>query len=241
MRRLLLVPLLVAACGRSTSGLFRIEVAFLEEDVEDLLRIVFQGAENAFVGDPVGEADLVEPAGPGNGFMATYDLPGAARTGLGFGSGRVALRVVEEGHVSEDPLAFRFATTAALEVEVRYELRYAGETRLGRLTHVDLRYTLTATRATAAEPFRVETFVEGEVLLGITSADIRARFRSPGRPRDGIEPGFGDAEGCIDDPQVEAGRFDFDLDWLDPGRFRAEGEVGRCCFFREIFAYSEVL
>mgnify|MGYP006908318554 CR=1 FL=1 len=241
MRRLLLVPLLLAACSRSTSGLFRIEVAFLEEDVVDLVTVVFQGAENAFVGDAVEEADVVEPAGPGNAFTATYDLPERARTGLGFGSGRVALRVTADGAVDEEPLSFSFATTTALAVVRRSALRYGGEARLERIPDVDLVFTLTATRASAADPFLVETFVEGDVLLGITFPEIRGRFGGPGRPRDGIGPGCGDAEGCIDDPEVEAGRFDFDLDWINGERFRAEGEVGRCCFFRETFLYGDVL
>jgi len=240
VRRLLLLPLLLVACNRSTAGLFRLEVAYLSEDVEDLMRIVFQGAENAFVGDLVDPGDVVEPAGPGNGFTATYDLPEATRAGLGFGSGRVSLRVTEGGAAVQEPLAFSFATTDALDVVLRYELRYDGDTRLGRFTDVSLAFVLTATRASAAEPFLVETFVEGDVFLGVTATDIVARWRSPGRPRDGIEPGFGDGGGRIDDPEVEAGRFDFDLDWRDADRFRAEGDVGRCCYFRESFDYLSV-
>ena len=138
MRHFTLVAFLsVAALGGCSShhgydALFPIEIDYLSEDVLDLMAIVFQAGENAFVGDTVEPEDIVDPGGPGNDFTATYDLPEDNRVGLGFGSGRVALQVIEDGFFNEDPLLFSISTTTALEVEITYELRYDGETLGGR-------------------------------------------------------------------------------------------------------------
>jgi len=238
---LLVLPLLLGGCSSRTTGLFLSEIEFLAEDVLDLMTIVFQAGENAFVGDSIEPEDIVEDAGPGNGFTITYDLPFDDRVGLGDGFGRVALRVTEDAVANEDPFDFSFAGTDALTVVLDYELRYEGVTVFDRATDVDLLVTVTATRADPADAFLVEYFVEGEVFLGATFTDIVTRFRAPGRPRDGVEAGFGDGEGVIDDPDVGAGVFDYDLDFRDLDFFRAEGEIGGCCFFKEDFFYEEVL
>jgi hypothetical protein len=241
MRRFTLVALLsVAALGGCGSHygydpLLPIEIDYLSEDVLDLMAIVFQAGENAFVGDSVAPEDIVDPGGPGNDFTATYDLPEDNRVGLGFGSGRVALQVIEDGFFNEEPLLFSISTTTALEVEITYELRYDGETLGGRFTEVDLLVSVIATRASALDPFEVDYWVDGQTFLGFTFTEITTQFFSPGRPRDGIIPGVGDGEGIIDDPEVDAGVFDFDLDWDDADTFRAEGEVGICCWFDERF------
>jgi hypothetical protein len=234
-----LVPLF-GGCHRHTHGLTHSEVEFLSEDVIDLMTVVFQGAENAFVGDTVELEDITDMAGPGNNWTVTYDLPVDVRIGLGVGFGRVALRVSEDGTPDEDPLDFDFGTTDALVVELDYELRYEGQTAGGRITDVDLIVFVTATRMDPGDPFLVEYFVDGFLDIGVTFCDIVTRFRSVGRPRDGIEVGFGDGEGIIDDPEVYE-IFDYDLDWIADGYFRAEGEVGHCCFFEEIFFFDEVL
>lgn len=243
MRRFILaVSLSLAACssGHGYENLYYEEIDFLAEDVIDLMTIVFQAGENAFVGDSVEPEDIVDPGGPGNDFTATYDLPEDFRVGLGFGTGRVALQVFEDGVASNLPLAFSFATTNALTVELFYELRYDGDTRGGRFTEVDLFVSVYATRATPFDPFVVEYLIEGEVFLGFTYCEIITRFLSPGRPRDGVAEDFGDGEGIIDDPEVAAGVFDLDIDFDDDETFEAEGEVGYCCYFEERFYFDEV-
>jgi len=247
MRRFTLVAFLaVAAIGGCSdyhviySDLYPIEIEYLSEDVLDLMTIVFQAGENAFVGDAVQPEDIVDPGGPGNDFTATYDLPTGPRVGLGDGSGRVALQVIEDGVFNEEPLLFSISTTTALEVEITYELRYDGETLGGRFTEVDLLVSVIATRATALDPFDVDYFIDGQTFLGFTFTEITTQFFSPGRPRDGVIVGLGDGEGTIDDPEVDAGIFDFDLDWDDADTFRAEGEVGSCCWFDERFFFADV-
>lgn len=226
-------------CGSSGSvHLFAFEEDFLAEDVLDLMTIVFQAGENAFVGDPVDPADVVDPAGPGNGFAVVYDLPDDTRLNLGFGNGRVALQVTEDGLVNPDPLSFSVATTTALDVEILYDFSYLGETLGGRLTDVALVVSVHATRSDPADPFLVEYFIDGDVFLGETFCVITTRFRAPGRPRDGIEPLFGDADGFIDDPDI-FDVYELDLDYFTNG-FRAQGDVGCCAFFEEEFFYSEV-
>jgi len=231
--------LLASGCTHGTEGLFPEEVDFLAEDVIDLMTIVFQTGENAFVGDLVDPADVVDPAGPGNAFTVTYDLPFGFRLGLGDGLGRASLSVTEDGVPVADPLAFSLGTSAALEVEITYELRYQGETAGGRATDFDLVVSLIATRATPADPFDADYLIDGTCDMGDTSTGITVGFTSPGRPRDGVDPGSGDGSGFVDDPDV-VDVFDLDLDWLNDFEFRAKGDVGFCCFFRETFDYGEV-
>ncbi|MGH7163505.1 MAG: hypothetical protein ACREID_08465 [Planctomycetota bacterium] len=226
----------LAGCGDTTHDLTRSEIQFLREDVLDLMTIAFQTGENGFVGDSVEPEDVGDPAGPGNNFTATYDLPFAARVGLGEGSGRVSLRVVEDGVPASDPIGFSFGTTAAGAVTLVYELRYDGETAGNRATDVDLTATLSATR-TGGGGFLVEYFLDGEVFLGATFCELTCDFRAPGRPRDGVEVQSGDGLGIIDDPDVFAA-FEYDIDWL-AGEFLFEGPVSCCAFFEETFPYAD--
>ncbi|MDH3592547.1 MAG: hypothetical protein OER88_11750, partial [Planctomycetota bacterium] len=99
--------------------------------------------------------------------------------------------------------------------------------------------TVTSTRASAADPFLNVYFVDGIVDVGRVFMDITTEFRAEGRPRDGIDRGFGDGAGRIDDPDV-VDVFSLDLDFFDDDFFRAEGDVGHCCFFDETFAFVEV-
>ena len=232
-----LLPL-VAGCDSDTFGLFRSEEEFLEEDVIDLMTIVLQSGENAFVGDIVAPGDVLVPASPVNDFTVVYELPSDLRRNLGLGFGEAELHVVEDGVVNTDPLSFSFATTAASEVEVTYRLLYRGEaTFTRRLTDVDLLVTVTARRG--ALGFNLVTYrIDGFVDLGATRCTVLTGFTAFGRPRDGIEEGTGDGEGIIDDPDV-FDVFDYDIDYFT-NVFRAEGEVG-LAFFEDLFNYSEVL
>ncbi len=219
-------------------GLLHSEVDFLAEDVIDLMTIVLQSGENAFVGDIVAPGDVLVPASLVNDFTVTYDLPADVRKNLGLGFGEAELHVVEDGVVNTDPLSFSFATTAASEVEVTYRLLYRGEaTFTRRLTDVDLLVTVTARRG--ALGFNLVTYrIDGFVDLGATRCTVLTGFTAFGRPRDGIEEGTGDGEGIIDDPDV-FDVFDYDIDYFT-NVFRAEGEVG-LAFFEDLFNYSEVL
>ena len=239
------IALLLAGCGDHYFGdnsehLFSDEIEFLSEDVIELLTIVFQIGENAFVGDAVRPVDIVDPAGPGNDFFVTYDLPVQPRIGLGAGFGRVALQVAEDGILRDDPLSFSFATTSADIVDLVYDLSYDGVTASGRPTEVDFTVFLNAVRTGPGEPFDVEYFIEGGGYLDVTFCELSTLFRAPGPPRTGIEPNFGDGAGLIDDPDV-FDVFELDLDFIDPDIFRVEGDVGHCCFFEEIFLFNEVL
>ncbi len=231
-----LVAIGASGCHKGSSNLFRSEVSYLREDVTDLLRIAFQTAESAYLGDPVAPADLLDPAASGNGFTAAYGLPPAVRAGLGFGDGRATRRVLEDGIAHPDPESFRITSTAAARLQILYTLRYVGETRGGRLTQIDLTVTLDAIRI-APGSYEVTYLVDGDCLLGATFALLRTDFRARGRPADGLDSSFGDGSGILDDPGVYA-PFDFDLDWLSDG-FRAEGDVGCCSYFREFFRYEE--
>lgn len=235
--RAALLAAVVPGCHGS-DNLFDFEIEFLREDVVDLYTIVFQGGENAFLGDLVEPEDVVDPPASGNGFTVTYDLPAASRVGLGFGSGRVRLSVREDGVLNPDPLSFSFGTTSADSVVVAYRLRYDGETFRGRDTQVDFDFTLEATRA-GPSGFLVVYTVDGETSLGQTFCRLRTVFRSPGRPQDGVDDTFGDGSGVIDDPAV-FDVLDLDVDWFPDG-FRAEGDVG-CCAHLDVFVrYFEVL
>jgi hypothetical protein len=230
--------MLLPACSEDTHDLYDSEYLYLTEDIDDLLTIAFQAGENAFVGDSVEPGDIVEPAGPGNDFTATYDLPLDDRIGLGLGAGRVALRVVEDGVVSPAPLSFSFGTTSADHVVLVYELRYDGETSHLRTTVVDLTITLDAVRGPGGE-FDVTYHERGDVLLGNTRCiDVALDFVAPGRPRDGIVGGVGDGFAWIDDPGVYD-LMELDLDWGE-GEFIASGDVGCCAFYERLFDYREV-
>lgn len=233
-----LLPLVAGCPSGHAVGLFRSEEVFLEEDVIDLMTIVLQSGENAFVGDIVAPGDVLVPAGPVNDFTVVYRLPSDLRPNLGLGFGEAELHVVEDGVVNTDPLSFSFATTAAVEVELTYRLLYRGEaTFTRRLTDVDLLVTVTARRG--ALGFNLVMYrIDGFVDLGATRCTVLTGFTAFGRPRDGIEAGTGDGEGIIDDPDV-FDVFDYDIDYFT-SVFRVEGEVG-LAFFEELFDYSEVL
>ncbi len=234
--------LVLTGCHHGGSdGLFGGEIRRLSDDVVDLMTTAFQVAENAFVGDSVLPEDIVEPAGAGNNFTVTYDLPLDERVGLGLGFGRVTLRIEEDGVAVSDPLSFSFGTTTALAVTVRYEVRYDGDApETGRDSDIDLTVVVTSTRPTASDAFLNEYFVDGTADFGSTFCDLTTRFRSTGRPRDGIEVNFGDGEGRIDNPNV-VDVFRLDIDYFDDEVFRAEGDVGICCFFERNFAFDDVL
>jgi hypothetical protein len=225
-------------CDSGSENIYDFEEDYLSEDLLDLMTIVFQASEQAFVGDPVFPEDVIEVAQPANSFTAFYALPEGDRLNLGFGSGDVYLQVTEDGVVNEDPLAFDITTTDALRVDVFYDFVYLGETLGGRPTDAAFVVTFTATRASTAEPFLVEYFVDGDTFLGSTYARIETQFRAPGRPRDGIDGYFGDAAGLVDDPDVYDD-WEMDLDYFEDG-FRAQGDVGCCGFFEREFWYSQL-
>ena len=239
MRTTLLALLpLIAGCWYDDDHHHHQDEEFLEEDVIDLMTVIFQGAENAFVGDNVFAEDVIQPAGPGNQFTAIYELPPQDRRNLGFGFGEVELQIREDGVVHPNPLAFSFATTSADIVDIEYRLLYNGEARAtNRGTDVDLLISVRAQRTPTGFDF-VDYLIDGFVDIGQTFCDAVVGFIAFGRPRDGIEVGTGDGTGEIDDPDV-FDVFDFDLDFFDE-EFRAEGDVGDCCFFEELFDYREV-
>jgi hypothetical protein len=237
---LILVAAVVPGCHDDDDFGLGAEREFLAQDVTDLMTIVFQASENAFVGDVVVAGEVVEEALPANGFMVTYDLLPDARDGLGEGFGRGMLQVTEDGVPNPDPLSFSFDTTPAQTVEVSYSLHYAGRARSGRATNVVLEVMVTAVR-TGSSDFVVDYFVTGHCDLGATFCDrLLMHFRANGRPEDGIVGGFGDGEGLIFDPDVR-GAFDLDLDWFSL-EFRAGGDVQcvHCAFYESKFAYSLV-
>ncbi len=232
--------LTLLGCSSSSFGLFEFEEDFLAEDVSDMMRVVFHASDNALAGDDASELNIFEPATAANGFTVRYSLPAADRPGLGFGSGEVALRIVVDGTPVEDPFAFSFAGSDGLEVAIDYRLDYDGETPGSRFTVVTLDVNATARRDGPTDEFFVEYFVRGFVDLGVTRTDVLLQFFAPGRPVDGIAGGLGDGEGVIDDPEIGAGVFDYDIDWGDLV-FRVEGEVGSCCEFRSNFSYADLV
>ena len=237
-----LLAVLLAGCsssGGGTQDLASWEMDFLYEDVIDLVVIGFQAAENAYVGDPVLPADVIEDATPANGHTVVYALPDADRVGLGQGSGSVSLRVVEDGVVNTDPLAFSIDTTTALVVEIDYDLDYLGTAWTTRLTDVLFTVFVTATRASVADTFDVEYNVVGDCFLGETYCDWDALFAALGRPRDGIVSGFGNAIVTIDDPDI----FDFYLPMFDwsTDHFRTSGPVGCCSLYEDDIPYTDVI
>jgi hypothetical protein len=229
---------LPARVGGETQGLTRTEAEYLREDVEDLMTVVFEMSDRAFVGDAVDPTDIIEFADVGNDFTLFYELPEAARARLGFGSGEATYRVEEDGVVVQDPLSFSFLTSAANRVIVEYELLYLGETAGGRLTDALFSVRLTATR-NGGGGWNVEYQVVGDCWLGDTFCDFRAVFEAPGRPSDGILATVGDGLGLIDDPDVSH-EFDMDIDWF-ADFFVAEGDLGFLEFFEEEFYYTTVM
>ncbi len=244
MRKLRNILIVVAFCGLpacvggETQGLTRTEADYLREDVEDLMTIVFEMSDRAFVGDAVDPADILEFADVSNDFTAFYELPEAGRARLGLGSGEAAYRVEEDGVVVQDPLSFSFLTSTANRVTAEYELLYLGETAGGRLTDAFLYVNLTATR-NGGGGWNVEYRVDGDCYLGDTYCEVRATFEAPGRPSDGVLATVGDADGLIDDPDV-GHEFEMDLDWF-ADFFVAEGNVGFLEFFEEEFYYNTVM
>ena len=72
------------------------EFQFLGEDVIDMMTVVFQVGEQAYLGEVVAPGDVVTQPGAGNDFTVTYDLPDLDRLNLGRGTGRVSLQILEE-------------------------------------------------------------------------------------------------------------------------------------------------
>ena len=73
-----------------------------------------------------------------------------------------------------------------------YDLDYLGTAWTTRLTDVLFTVFVTATRASALDPFEVEYNIVGDCFLGETYCDWDALFAAAGRPRDGIVAGFED-------------------------------------------------
>ena len=239
----LLLAALVLPIGCTTDPDVELTLAeedYLIEDVIDLKTIVFQAAENAYLGEAVAFEDIIEDATAGNGYAVTYDLPFQARIGLGTGNGRVTLRIFEDGIPAEEPLAFTFGDSFAEVIRIEYDVRYLGETFNGRETDIDFLVTATATRAGPGESFDVEYFIDGDCFLGATFCRYVSAFRSPGIPRDGVEADYGDGTGLIDDPDVYAA-MDLDVGFVDSLRFRALGFLPGGAVFAEIFFYDEVM
>lgn len=236
----LLALLPIAACydGGGNEGLYYYEEAYLAEDVTDLMSTVFATGENAFDGDAPLPGDVLQIADASNQFTAVYALPDAFRPGLGQGNGDVALQVTADGVAVEDPLLFSFATTAALNVVLVYDLRYLGFTDGARETDVAFRATLEATRASPAQPFLVEYVVGGTVFFGTTFCDFNTRFRAPGAPSAGVEGGFGDGAGYVDDPDI-FDIFDLNINYATD-KFGAEGPVGCCAHYSAGFFYDQL-
>ncbi|MCK6460243.1 MAG: hypothetical protein L6Q95_10175 [Planctomycetes bacterium] len=244
MQRATLLAMLATAaacddcCDDDYSGLYPYEEAYLAEDVTDLMTNVFATGEHAFDGDAPLPADVVQIADPSNQYTAVYLLPEGFRPGLGQGGGDVALQVTEDGVPNVDPLFFSFATTTALTVDLVYDLRYLGFTEGARESDVVLRATLHATRASPADPFVVEYVVGGTVFFGTTFCDFNTRFRAPGPPSAGIEGGFGDGAGFIDDPDVYD-IFEVNINYGSE-QFGAEGPVGCCAYYSAGFYYDQL-
>ena len=237
MRLLLILALaLTAACTRSeeSSGLTGLEVELLSEDVHDLVAIIFQTGENAYLGDAVSPGDIIEDAQVGNDWTVSYELPPAFRLGFGPGLGRVQLSIIEDGASIEDPLAFSFAASDAVDVIMTYDLVYEGETLGGRVTDVAFTAAVRASRVSNLEPFFVEYWIVGDCYLGATLCRMSVRFHATGPPRN-LVAGIADGAGSIDDPDVRD-ELELDLDFPGNGNYIAEGWVGCCSWFRERFS-----
>jgi hypothetical protein len=232
---LILLAVSCMACTRSeeSTGLTQLEVELLSEDVYDLVDILFAIGENAYLGDDVSPDEIIEDSQVGNDWTVTYDLPPGFRLGLGPGLGRVRLSIIEDGAVVEDPLAFSFAASTAVDVIMVYEITYEGETLGGRVTDVAFRASVRASRVSNLDPFFVEYWIQGDCYLGATLCRMSIRFNAVGAPRD-LVAGIADGAGTIDDPDVR-NSLDLDLDFPGNGVYFAEGWVGCCSWFRERF------
>jgi len=227
-----------AGCGSyHDSGLYYYEEAYLDEDVFDLMTNVLATGESAYLGDVVDPLDITQLPDATNRQTVVYTLPDAYRLGFGPGSGEVALQITEDGVDNPDPLAFSWATTAALTVDLVYEIYYLGLTPGNRESDVLLQAHLVATRASTLDPFDFEYVISGTCYFGTTYCDFSTRFRAPGPPSAGPEAGYGDGDGYIDDPDVYD-VFDIDIDW-GTDRFRASGPVGCCADYDADYFYDE--
>jgi len=234
---LALLPL-AAACGHDyDSGLYYYEQAYLDEDVFDLMTNVLATGEAAYLGDFVDPLDIIQLPDATNRQTVVYALPDMYRLGFGPGVGEVALQIVEDGVDNPDPLAFTWATTTALTVDLIYEIYYLGLTPGARESDILLQARLTATRASTLDPFVVEYVISGTCYFGTTFCDFSTRFRAVGPPSAGPQAGYGDGDGYIDDPDVYD-VFDIDVDW-GTDRFRASGPVGCCASYDADFFYDE--
>ncbi|MHC4939011.1 MAG: hypothetical protein ACYTHK_08585 [Planctomycetota bacterium] len=230
-----LLALSCVGCIKSdeSTGLSQLEVELLSEDVHDLVAILFATGENAWYGDEVSPGEIIEDAQAGNGWTVVYDLPPDFRLGLGPGLGRVRLSIIEDGAVVQDPLSFSFAASDAVDVIMRYEITYEGETLGGRVTDVAFDASVRASRVTNLDPFFVEYWIQGDCYLGATLCRMSIRFNAVGPPR-ALVAGIADGAGLIDDPDVRD-ELDLDLDFPGNGTYIAEGWVGCCSWFRERF------
>ncbi len=236
--------LLVVGCGgvdefTANSGLTPAEFQFLGEDVIDMMTIVFQAGEQAFVGDPVDPGDAVTPADAGNDFTVTYDLPTLDRLNLGLGSGQVQLQILEDGVLVQDPLGFTYADSMATQVQVLYTIAYRGQAQFTqRATDIELTVDLIVTRDGAGTLTLGDYVISGFVDLDQTLTDVAIDFRASGAPVDGIANDGGVADIRIDDPDVIQ-ILDAVADLFDTF-FQVNGFVKNCCSYADNFVYTEV-
>lgn len=237
MRALILAAILAVGCQDYTHGVDDFEVDLLREDVEDLMTIAFGSAEQAYLGDLVFDAEILDEPTLRNGYEVYYELPLFDRPGIGYGNGEVLLWIEEDGVRVEDPLDFFYDESDAGVIRLFYGLSYDGETRGGRFTSIEFEIDVTLTRY--GNGWIVDYRVFGNCWMDDTYCFVNLAFRSEGRPSDGFDPTFGDGEGFIDDHDVSSG-FDMDLDWHSD-HFTAEGEFGHLGWFEEDFGYHGVL
>jgi hypothetical protein len=216
-----------------------LEFAFLGEDTIDQMAAVFEGADRAFYGDIVEPEDVIDPPTEENGYTVSYELPPDLRDNIGLGFGTVRLQILEDGVPVQDPLAFTYAGSTAIEVQVLYQVTYRGEATLtARLLDIDLDVDLIVSRSRGGELENGDYIIDGFVDLGPTGTSISTDFRAFGSPRDGIVDDGGGADTIIDDPDV------FDVyngvvDYLADS-FQADGSVGCCTRYFDRFFYDEV-
>jgi len=242
----LFLTLILAGCGVESAidsgdaGLTPAEFQFLGEDVIDLMTVVFQAGEQAFLGETVDPGDVVTQPSAANNFAVTYVLPEADRLNLGLGSGRVTLQILEDGVPVMDPLGFTYAGSAANSVQVLYAITYQGVAAFtSRTTDVDLSVDLVVDRDGSDNLTLTDYIIEGFVDPGQTRTDISIDFRALGAPVDGIENDGGQATALeIDDPDVVE-ILDATADLFDTF-FQVNGNVRGCCPFADNFLYSEV-
>ena len=252
-----LLPIL-AGCGAAVDALFEgiddineeinerpdgellpSEFQALGADVADLMTVVFQAGEQAFLGEDVEPGEVIEPPSAANDFAVTYNLPTVDRPRLGRGFGRVTLRILEDGVPVQDPLGFTYAGSAAAQVQIIYNLDYAGQAAFTpRSTDVDLLVDLIVERDNNDDLTLTDYLIEGVVDLGQTVTHVSIDFRALGAPVDGIENDGGQADIEIDDPEViqvlEATADLFET------FFQVSGNVRGCCPYADNFLYTDV-